>query len=148
MSDEYDGTTIAALEFEIEELKLKLEPFQQAVDHISEDGKTTRSVSCNQWAMIHPERLTDLIICEEKLATSNNMTHNISKSCQGETCRICGQPATHKVGEEITYSCSLPRLLPNPIPHRHNYTAYVCCTCFAMIFGTTVPCNQFRSGII
>ena len=74
MSDEYDGTTIAALEFEIEELKLKLEPFQQAVAHISEDGKTTRSVSCNQWAMIHPERLTDLIICEEKLATSNNMT--------------------------------------------------------------------------
>jgi len=52
--------------------------------------------------------------------------HPISKFCEGEKCRICGKPATHKVGEKIFPDEELPR---------HPYTAYVCCEHFVMIFG-------------
>jgi hypothetical protein len=53
--------------------------------------------------------------------------HFVSSTCIGEICRMCQKPATHKVGEEVA----------DDDPHliRHNYTAYVCCGCFAMIFG-------------
>lgn len=57
--------------------------------------------------------------------------HSISATCRGERCRICGNPAGHKVGEEI----------PHDKPHwtnRHNFTAYVCCECFGKIFGPIV----------
>ena len=47
--------------------------------------------------------------------------HFVSATCGGETCR-CGQPATHKVGEEIAFD--------EPVKQRHNLTAYVCCMCF------------------
>lgn len=59
--------------------------------------------------------------------------HPVSKACIGEKCNICGDDATHKVGEEI--------LFDDPQPVRHNYTAYVCCDCFLMIFGNLVPCK-------
>ncbi len=72
--------------------------------------------------------------------------HFISASCGGEHCRICGEPATHKVGEEI------PHDEPNPWPMatakfmsirgagRHNFTAYVCCRHFRELFGDAVFC--------
>lgn len=57
--------------------------------------------------------------------------HRVSKSCIGERCSMCGSPASHKVGEEV----------PHDLPEynlRHNWTAYVCCTCFGRILGPTV----------
>jgi hypothetical protein len=60
------------------------------------------------------------------------MTHFVSASCEGESCSICGKPATHKVGEEIMWD--------DPQKCRHNFTAYVCCEHFQMIFGSAVPC--------
>ncbi len=62
------------------------------------------------------------------------MNHFISKSCEGENCSLCGSPATHKVGEEILHD--------DPDIFRHNYTAYVCCTHFKMIFGKAVMCQS------
>ena len=59
--------------------------------------------------------------------------HFVSKSCAGERCRICGDDATHKVGEEILHD--------DPHQIRHNLTAYVCCNCFFMIFGPMVSCD-------
>lgn len=50
----------------------------------------------------------------------------VSASCEGETC-MCGQPAVRKIGEEI------PR--DDPLPHRHNLTAYVCAEHYAMLLG-------------
>lgn len=50
----------------------------------------------------------------------------ISESCEGEKC-YCGKPATHKVGEEIFHD--------DPNPERHNFTRYVCCEHFVLIFG-------------
>ena len=51
--------------------------------------------------------------------------------CTGEKCRICGGPpfqfATRKVAEVI--------LSDDPMPLRHELTAYVCEEHFAMIFG-------------
>jgi len=38
--------------------------------------------------------------------------------CQGERCSMCGAQAWHKVGEEMFSS--------DPMPYRHNLTAYVC----------------------
>jgi hypothetical protein len=67
------------------------------------------------------------------LADSPNV-HHVSASCGGEVCSICGDPATHKVGEEIMHD--------DPCPNRHNYTAYVCCSCFRMILGPAVPCKE------
>lgn len=58
--------------------------------------------------------------------------HHISGCCEGEFCTLCGNPATHKVGEEIMYD--------DPNPRRHNFTAYVCCTHFRAIFGPAVVC--------
>ena len=53
--------------------------------------------------------------------------HFISPTCAGEICTLCGQPATHKVGEEIPHD--------HPFQDRHNFTAYVCCRDFGEIFG-------------
>lgn len=55
------------------------------------------------------------------------MNEWVSATCGGETCSMCGQPATAKVGENI--SCD------DPFRNRHNLTAYVCREHFAMIFG-------------
>jgi hypothetical protein len=53
--------------------------------------------------------------------------HFVSASCRGERCTMCGQDATHKVGEEI--------FSDDPGPPRHNWTAYVCCEDFGQIMG-------------
>lgn len=62
------------------------------------------------------------------------MTHFISACCQDERCSLCGEPATHKIGEEIQ--------LDDPNPNRHNLTAYVCCSHFRMLFGDSAPCRD------
>lgn len=54
-------------------------------------------------------------------------SHFVSASCGGERCTICGNPATHKIGEEI--------MSDDPDPIRHNLTAYVCCLEFEAIMG-------------
>jgi hypothetical protein len=63
--------------------------------------------------------------------------HWVSPSCDGERCRICMRQATHKVGEEIPADDPLG-------VGRHNLTAYVCCGCFAMVFGSAVLCDTSR----
>ncbi len=57
------------------------------------------------------------------------MSHFVSDSCKSERCQVCKAPSTHKVGEEI------PHDDPNPI--RHNFTAYLCCKHFILIFGVS-----------
>jgi hypothetical protein len=52
--------------------------------------------------------------------------HEVSDSAEGVACRTCGEPATHKVGEE-----SAP-------DYRHNWTAYLCCLCFGNVMGPVV----------
>lgn len=48
--------------------------------------------------------------------------HLALPSAEGERCRICWEPATHKV-EEVCEQA------------RHGFTAYVCCEHFGMIMG-------------
>lgn len=48
-----------------------------------------------------------------------------SACCEGERCSMCGEPAKRKVGEEIFHD--------DPIPYRHNLTAYVCLNHFKQI---------------
>lgn len=62
--------------------------------------------------------------------------HFVSASCGGEVCSICRDPATHKVGEEI--------FADDPLPIRHNLTAYVCCDHFGDIMG--VECSKVAAG--
>lgn len=62
------------------------------------------------------------------------MNHFVSASCEGERCALCGKPATHKVGEELQWD--------DPMPNRHNLTAYVCCAHFRAILGPAVPCPE------
>jgi hypothetical protein len=64
------------------------------------------------------------------------MMHFVSASCRGERCSICGQDATHKVGEEIFHD--------DPLPYRHTLTAYVCCRDFVRIMGpvATIECRR------
>lgn len=52
-----------------------------------------------------------------------------SKVCGGEVCAFedCGQPAEHKVEETIFND--------DPLPDRHNLTAYVCHFHFCRIMG-------------
>lgn len=69
--------------------------------------------------------------------------HKVSECCQGEKCRICYKPATHKVAEEIQvippeiiYEGNIKhRIFPAA---RHPLTAYLCCDHFVMIFGEDI----------
>lgn len=54
--------------------------------------------------------------------------HFVPEWCFGEACRICDQPASHKVEESMA-------------DNRHPFTAYVCCEHFAMIMGDAVFCK-------
>jgi hypothetical protein len=58
--------------------------------------------------------------------------HFVSATCRGERCAVCGDPATHKVGEEIAHD--------DPTPIRHNLTAYLCCAEFEAVMHT--KCNR------
>ena len=50
----------------------------------------------------------------------------VSKACVGEHC-WCGDPAVKKVGEEI--------LFDDPMPRRHNLTAYICAEHYTQLMG-------------
>jgi hypothetical protein len=60
--------------------------------------------------------------------------HETNPFAQGEACTNCGDEATHKVGEEDGPS------------YRHNWTTYLCCTCFGVVMGPVVQrwCDQKR----
>ena len=64
--------------------------------------------------------------------------HFVSGSCKGERC-VCGEDATHKVGEEIPRS--------DPFQIRHNFTQYVCCQCFVNIVGNAAFCGLKRQHL-
>ena len=50
---------------------VSLQEFRVAVEHVTENGKTTRSMSSSDgWAVVHKDRLCDLLIAEERLATA------------------------------------------------------------------------------
>jgi hypothetical protein len=48
--------------------------------------------------------------------------HSPYPYAQGEKCRVCKDPATHKIGEYTTQQ-------------RHEFTAYLCCEHFGAIMG-------------
>lgn len=52
---------------------------------------------------------------------------------ESERCRICEEPAQHKVMEYIPVEFVSGGSLN--IPTRHPFTAYVCSPCFVEIFG-------------
>jgi hypothetical protein len=55
---------------------------------------------------------------------SDPFIHRPYPGSEEEHCRICGHLAAHKIAEEGAGA-------------RHPYTAYLCCTCFGHVFGTT-----------
>lgn len=71
--------------------------------------------------------------------------HFVSSRCKGEVCR-CGNPATHKVGEEIPRDDPMyskeGSLIQQLGRGRQNFTAYVCCACFREIMGDAVFCPE------
>lgn len=69
-------------------------------------------------------------------APTSKSDHFVSAACRGRNCDICKLPASHKVGEEIPHD--------DPLPNRHNLTAYVCCAHFIEIMGPiwTGPCRN------
>jgi hypothetical protein len=58
-------------------------------------------------------------------------TFHRSASCDGERCTLCGAPADLKVGEEIMHD--------DPMPSRHNWTAYICAPCGRRLFFPSPP---------
>ena len=54
----------------------------------------------------------------------------------------CGEPASHKVGEEIPWDEPVGQIAGLPVPDRHEFTAYVCCHHFALLFGDAVFCPR------
>jgi hypothetical protein len=67
------------------------------------------------------------------LTSMNLANHYVSRCCIGERCRICGQPAPHKV-EEVIFE-------DDPTRPRHPFTTYLCCAHFALVMGNAVPCD-------
>lgn len=86
----------------------------------------------------HPGRFADAVEAavlaklRSQAAPAGPPAHFVSACCAGELCARCTSPATHKVGEEV--------LPDEPNPHRHNLTAYLCCTHFRELFGPAAPC--------
>ncbi|RYE24843.1 MAG: hypothetical protein EOP51_06105 [Sphingobacteriales bacterium] len=68
--------------------------------------------------------------------SDNEQAGFISATCQGERCSMCGEPAAHKVGEEIAFD--------DPFPQRHNLTAYVCHAHFGQIMGRAARRGDIR----
>ena len=62
---------------EIAALRQQLSTFHSAVEHVTEDGCTRRSVVAmpEGWAMVHKDRLHDLELAEEQLATTEPITN-------------------------------------------------------------------------
>ncbi len=56
---------------------------------------------------------------------SFKIKHEVSPWCEGELCRICGEPAAHKVEEVVDHE----------EPPRHPYVAYLCCFHFVGVVG-------------
>jgi hypothetical protein len=56
---------------------------------------------------------------------SMTMTHAHAREASAveERCRMCGDPAAHKVTEDTLMG------------RRHPFTAYVCCACFDLVMG-------------
>lgn len=80
-------------------------------------------------------RAPDPAVTDGEIASRrSNEMHFVSGTCNGESCSICGAPATHKVGEEIPYNEPKSEFAGYEFG-RHNFTAYVCCEHFGMIFG-------------
>jgi len=53
---------------------VSLQTFRAAVEHVTENGNTKRSVSASEgWAVVHKDRLIDLEIAEERLTKSQPM---------------------------------------------------------------------------
>ncbi len=79
------------------------------------------------------------------------MLHYISEYCKGENCRLCGSPATHKVEEYIpqddpAWTKSVFLQIDAPVLQRHPFSAYVCCSCFKLLFGDGVFCEKSQSS--
>ncbi len=62
------------LQQEVRELRQQLSTFHSAVEHVTEDGCTRRSVVAmpEGWAMVHKDRLHELELAEEQLADVRN----------------------------------------------------------------------------
>lgn len=56
-------------------------------------------------------------------------SHFVSPTCTGEKCKMCGNPATHKIGEEV------PMDDPRTWTPFHNMTSYICCFHFNQCIG-------------
>ena len=91
--------------------------------------------------MPEPWTLLDVVraaIALVELERSKN-SHPVSAAL--EHCR-CGKPASHKIGEEIPRDNPAAKL-------RHNFTAHVCCDCFAQIMGPAAKdrCESLSSSL-
>jgi len=51
--------------------------------------------------------------------------HEGCKGSDGESCRLCGDDATHRVASDDDISVV-----------SHSWTAYLCCGCFQALFGS------------
>jgi hypothetical protein len=58
----------------------------------------------------------------------------VSASCEGEKCRICGEPAEHKVEETIFHD--------DPFRVRHPLTAYICHPHFVKLMGPAADAGR------
>ena len=67
---------IAKRNTEVAELRHQLATFHSAVEHVTEDGCTRRSVVAmpEGWAMVHKDRLHNLELAEEQLAATDDLS--------------------------------------------------------------------------
>ncbi len=99
----------ASRDAEVAELRDQLNTFHSAVEHVTEDGCTRRSVVAmpEGWAMVHKDRLHDLTVAEEQLSEARTIIkekegqrQNLMEafrrqgdSAQEEICRLRKQEA-------------------------------------------------------
>jgi hypothetical protein len=69
---------------------VSLQEFRVAVEHVTENGKTKRSMSSSDgWAVVHKDRLRDLEIAEERLAIAEERLAAAAISAEAAPPQAC-----------------------------------------------------------
>jgi hypothetical protein len=69
---------------------VSLQEFRVAVEHVTENGKTKRSMSSSAgWAVVHKDRLLDLEIAEERLAIAEERLAAAAISAEAAPSQAC-----------------------------------------------------------
>lgn len=127
MSEIMDGGMEAGLRILLQLALDEMLNVIEAIDHNHETKRSPQKYGTPYGAINGMTKLREDILAQAAIwGIQLSPRRAPSATCEGERC-FCGAAAEYKVGEEIPFD--------DPIPNRHNLTAYVCGLHFREIMG-------------